>query len=296
MTELLDSSPRGDLLPMREVVRQTGVNPVTLRAWERRHGLIRPVRTEGGHRLYSPQDVQAIQRIMLWTSRGIAVGRIGELLTQHETDEVVPVVADDHLAQWRDLLREALANFDSAELERLYGQLSTLYPLAVLFEDVLLPLWRALLPRTEYGARSQWLMLDAFLRSRALLRLQMNRGNGPVVMLADGSGNCAELELLCAGLVLAGGAARVEVLAAGQPLDELPLICDARQPAVLVLFGHAPLPTEVVRRLQMKVSCPLAVAGQGGALVKIASVAYLGDSPALMQRRLQALLDGHLDT
>ena len=29
---------------------------------------------------------------------------------------------------------------------------------------------------------------------------------------------------------------------------------------------------------------------------KIASVAYLGDSPALMQRRLQALLDGHLDT
>ena len=46
----------------------------------------------------------------------------------------------------------------------------------------------------------------------------------------------------------------------------------------------------------MKVSCPLAVAGQGGGLVKIASVAYLGDSPALMQRRLQALLDGHLDT
>ena len=35
---------------------------------------------------------------------------------------------------------------------------------------------------------------------------------------------------------------------------------------------------------------------QLGGLVKIASVAYLGDSPALMQRRLQALLDGHLDT
>ena len=34
-----------ELFPIREVARLTGINPVTLRAWERRYGLIQPVRT-----------------------------------------------------------------------------------------------------------------------------------------------------------------------------------------------------------------------------------------------------------
>ncbi|MBF4212988.1 MerR family DNA-binding transcriptional regulator, partial [Pseudomonas donghuensis] len=41
---------REELFPIREVARLTGVNPVTLRAWERRYGLIQPTRTESGHR------------------------------------------------------------------------------------------------------------------------------------------------------------------------------------------------------------------------------------------------------
>lgn len=36
------------LLPIREVARITGVNAVTLRAWERRYGLIVPLRTAKG--------------------------------------------------------------------------------------------------------------------------------------------------------------------------------------------------------------------------------------------------------
>jgi hypothetical protein len=35
---------REEFFPIREVSRLTGVNPVTLRAWERRYGLIQPTR------------------------------------------------------------------------------------------------------------------------------------------------------------------------------------------------------------------------------------------------------------
>lgn len=35
-----------------EVARRIGIPPATLRAWERRYGLVRPSRTIGGHRLY----------------------------------------------------------------------------------------------------------------------------------------------------------------------------------------------------------------------------------------------------
>ena len=54
-----------ELFPIREVARLTGINPVTLRAWERRYGLIQPTRTESGHRLYSMHDVEAVRELSL---------------------------------------------------------------------------------------------------------------------------------------------------------------------------------------------------------------------------------------
>ena len=55
-----------ELFPIREVSRLTGVNPVTLRAWERRYGLIQPTRTDSGHRLYSQADIDAVRSILAW--------------------------------------------------------------------------------------------------------------------------------------------------------------------------------------------------------------------------------------
>ena len=43
--------PAEGLLPIRTVSILTGVHSVTLRAWERRYGLITPQRTPKGHRL-----------------------------------------------------------------------------------------------------------------------------------------------------------------------------------------------------------------------------------------------------
>ncbi len=68
------------LLPIRTVSRLTGVKPVTLRAWERRYGLISPSRTESGHRLYSPEDVERIRRAVALVRLGVAIGGVGALL------------------------------------------------------------------------------------------------------------------------------------------------------------------------------------------------------------------------
>ena len=43
-----------------EVCQQTGVAAVTLRAWERRYGLIKPKRTPKGHRLFSQPTILII--------------------------------------------------------------------------------------------------------------------------------------------------------------------------------------------------------------------------------------------
>ena len=45
-------------LVAQELSRRTGVSPELLRAWERRYGLLQPVRSAGGLRLYSTSDVR----------------------------------------------------------------------------------------------------------------------------------------------------------------------------------------------------------------------------------------------
>jgi len=68
-----DEDPK-TTMPIGEVSRRTGVTVPTLRAWERRYGLLLPVRTAGGHRRYSDEDVQRVLAVLELTGQGWGVG------------------------------------------------------------------------------------------------------------------------------------------------------------------------------------------------------------------------------
>ncbi|RWS36532.1 MerR family DNA-binding transcriptional regulator, partial [Erwinia amylovora] len=40
------------LYSIGDVAEKCGINPVPLRSWQRRYGLLKPQRTEGGHRQF----------------------------------------------------------------------------------------------------------------------------------------------------------------------------------------------------------------------------------------------------
>jgi DNA-binding transcriptional MerR regulator len=61
------------------VRRLTGLSDHTLRAWERRHGVIRPSRTGGGMRVYSEDDVARLQLLKALTDCGESIGSIAAL-------------------------------------------------------------------------------------------------------------------------------------------------------------------------------------------------------------------------
>ncbi len=52
-----------------EFARLSGITATTLRAWQRRYGLLKPERTDGGHRLYSDEDVQQALKILDWVKK-----------------------------------------------------------------------------------------------------------------------------------------------------------------------------------------------------------------------------------
>jgi DNA-binding transcriptional MerR regulator len=298
-----------ELFPIREVSRLTGVNPVTLRAWERRYGLIQPTRTESGHRLYSQADIEAVRSILAWIERGVSVSKVGKILaksaTKVPTSPVYEEVIAGEWAEWQTQLRGAINAFDDVRLERLYGQVFSSYPLVVVFQDILMPLWQELLIRQdEFGQTSEWLFFDAFLRARALQRLQIGRVQAEErVLVAALPGHCRELELLVAGLLMGSSEVAVSVLGLGQPLEELALVCERVQPQALVLFSNQPPADDLPRllaRLALALDCPLVMAGDGAELMEEnlsgSPIACLGNEGRLMQRRLQQFLAGHLDT
>lgn len=298
-----------DLFPIREVARLTGVNPVTLRAWERRYGLIQPTRTESGHRLYSSTDIDTVHRILDWIERGVAVSKVGKILardtlcSEHATSSRVDT--EREWSQWQVQLRLAISAFDDRQLDRLYGQIFAAYPVAVVFQSIIMPLWQQLLRHQgHFGQASEWLFFDAFLRARVAQRLHLASASAtPRILLSAIVGECRELELLVAGVLIGSDDLAVKVFAVGQPFDELTLVCEKTRPQALVLFSNrapgADLPLRL-QRLALTLDCPLLLAGDASDLAEASlagsSIGCLGNEGRTMQHRLQQFLRGSLDT
>jgi DNA-binding transcriptional MerR regulator len=55
------------------VARLTGLSPHVLRAWERRYGAVRPLRTPGGTRLYRESDVARLRQLRAAVQAGHSI-------------------------------------------------------------------------------------------------------------------------------------------------------------------------------------------------------------------------------
>lgn len=126
-----------ETLPIREISRLTGVNSVTLRAWERRYGLIKPLRTHKGHRLYRKEDVELIKKIQAWLARGLAIGKISELLDPNQFSYELNVEN-----VWQSYLDELLALMSELNLGKLdawFNQLFSVYPADIIADQLIAP-------------------------------------------------------------------------------------------------------------------------------------------------------------
>ncbi|MEZ1315933.1 MerR family transcriptional regulator [Pseudomonas fluorescens] len=298
-----------ELFPIREVSRLTGVNPVTLRAWERRYGLIQPTRTESGHRLYALADIERVRSILGWLDRGVAVSKVGRILAKSAPLQALSHIIPNELvqadyAQWQQQVHAAVSAFDDVQLDQVYGQIFSSYSQSVVFQDILMPLWKRLLQhQDQFGQTSEWLFYDGYLRTRVLQRLLLMRNSPRRVIISALAGQCRELELLIAALFLSGNDLGVRLLTIGQPLDELTLVCEKIKPQALVLFSnYAPAPDlpRRLNRLAMSLDCQLMLAGDASELAQESlagtSIGCLGNEGTEMRQRLKQFLAGTLDS
>ena len=88
-----------DLYDISAVSRLTGLSAPNLRMWEKRYGLVSPVRTESKRRLYSPEDVKRLGLLKSLVDRGSPIRSIADLTT----DQLEARIAEEESRRGDDL-------------------------------------------------------------------------------------------------------------------------------------------------------------------------------------------------
>jgi DNA-binding transcriptional MerR regulator len=251
-----------DWLPIREVARQTGVNAVTLRAWERRYGLIVPHRTPKGHRLYSDYHVQRVMTILTWLNRGVSVSQVKHLIDSRQPEAGVP--GND----W-DSMRQTLVNLISELSERrvddVFNQAMSLYPPRTLCEQLLLPLLAELECRWQgqFGGQMERVFFYSWLRSKLGARIYHNNRqlSGAPVLLINHSDLPLEPHLWLTAWLVSSADCVVEVFDWPLPAGELALASELLKPRAVLLYSSKALNISQLSRLLTNITCPALLAG-----------------------------------
>lgn len=229
---------------MRVVTRRTGLSADMLRAWERRHEVVTPSRSENGRRLYSDADIERLGLLYRATLAGRSIGQVAGLSTaqlaelvrrdaeaadrsgveaRRPRQPVGPRTADrpDYLG---DCLR-AIERLDSVALGTSLQRAVVTLPIDALFDELVVPLLDRVGTRWRDGTlRPMHGNLASVMLRRVLDRIMETAAPAPPapnLVVATPAGQLHEFGAMLAGATAAAEGWRVTYLGAGLPAEEI---------------------------------------------------------------------------
>jgi DNA-binding transcriptional MerR regulator len=271
-------------LRIGELSRRTGVARELLRAWERRYGLLRPQRTEGGFRLYSHDDVRRVQAMREHLANGISAAQAARLAAGGE--DAAPRAAAPVDEGGVAALDRALESLDDAAAQAAFDELLARHSLDGVLRDFIVPYLREIGARWERGEATvaQEHFASALLRGRLLaLARGWDQGRGPRALLACAPGELHELSLVAFGLALRSRGWRITYLGPDTPLESVTETAEALRPRIVVLVAiTSPALSErrdAVAALASRWPLALAGAATGEELARAAGARLLVGDP-----------------
>ncbi len=236
-----DTVLRTGLYPIREVAERTGVNPVTLRAWERRYGLIKPARTPKGHRLYSEHDIDLIRKVIAMLETGIPISQVRNALKVSESAAAENRPPYEAAELQAEELAEAALSLRPGVLEAAYQRSLHAYPTLLLIRQVIRPALEYLkrLQAREPTSVHALALLRAFLSAQIGHHLwqQSLRNKGARILLGALPGEAEGLEAMLVGFYLVDRGFRLLWLPEVSPLRYLDESAAVSYSSAIVLYA-----------------------------------------------------------
>lgn len=252
---------------IKTVASQTGIRPVTLRAWERRHEILTPYRSDNHYRLYSERDIAILRWLKFRVDEGMSIRTaVSELRSmasrsiwpeavplvptqQPNTGNIAPVTFSHQLSRALirheenhagDVLREAHAGLDLVTV-----CMEVLAPAVEQVEDA----WY----RGDIGMDGLR-FANAYLRGKLLSLLQAypSRHSAPLVLVGCAPMEVHELHALMLAVLLRSHGFRVEYLGPDINIDDLADYATYELPSLVVLWANSPFTAREMRRMQEK--------------------------------------------
>lgn len=260
---------------IRRAAELAGVSPELLRAWERRYGLVSPIRTDSGYRVYTDHDVRVLRGAKRLVDGGQSIAEVAQL----PPDEILaaaggppaPPAASAASLREQEPLREARGSLDPLDLgpqieeaiaaigafdqERLEGTMFRVMSLGVLAPEeicdrFLLPLLAAIGDEWEAGRLSIAAehFGSALIRSKILRLIEpdRSRGSAPGIVCACPAGEEHEGALLAFAVSASRAGLRVIYLGADTPADDIVRAAERTGAPIVALSVTKPLmPAEI---------------------------------------------------
>ncbi len=236
--------------PVKRVSDLTGLNPVTLRAWERRYGILKPKRDDNQYRLYSDRDLAILRWLIHKRSSGVSISTaaadLHDMIAQDSWPEVIPfgiaqtkTVSTVPVQRYVDDLFSFIKKHEEVEAARLFEDLVSKFDLETLVEKVITP--------TLVTIGQAWVQGDIMISTEhfatAFLLSRLNNlyislpivNKGPKLLIGGAPTEEHEMGALMMASLLRNRGYRVEFLGANLHLDDLTDYSQQIKPALVVL-------------------------------------------------------------
>ena len=225
-------STHGGALRIGEFARRVGVSPELLRAWERRYGLLQPIRTEGGFRLYTGEDAERVEQMKRALDEGLSAAEAARRA-------LAPVRPNgDALESARERLLAAAHAYDETAVHAILDEALAGFGLDTVLRELILPMLREVGDEWQRGELEigQEHFATNLVRERlfALSRV-WSRGGGPLALLACAPHEQHDMGLIAFGLVLRSHGWRILFLGANTPVETLAQAATAMKPQLIVV-------------------------------------------------------------
>ena len=266
-----------DSFPIRVLSEKTGVAPTTLRAWERRYGLLKPQRTPKGHRLYNSNDVDAVNKIVNLLNENYTISKAINAIKLEKIQEKIETGSDqekpnpDHWDEFHKRFLTAIEQFDEFKLDNIYNEALSLYPIDLVSSQILRPLLTTLGQRWESrdAGIAEEHFFTSYLRNKVGARLHHigGKNRGQRILLACMPGEFHELGSLLFGLSAMSRGYRILFLGADLPLDQIRHVVEKTEiDAVLLSAVNVTLRGQISRQLEKlagDLNVPVMLGGTG---------------------------------